>query len=225
MRKFMAGVIVGAVLSSGAAYAASLTVDTASFPLYADGKEANMKGKQLLVHDGAAYVPVRDFARMTGHQVYWDGMHSAISIDKPYVHIVDAKGKQIGHAVLTEEQEGVKVQIEVRGLTPGKHGLHVHEKAFVNNDFKSAGGHFNPDNKKHGLQNPEGSHVADMENLEVNEDGTGKGEFIVQRANVKAGDSHSILGKAIIIHADEDDMKSDPAGNSGDRVAGGNIPQ
>ncbi|MFT9848963.1 superoxide dismutase family protein [Aneurinibacillus sp. REN35] len=225
MKKFMAGVVAGAVLSSGAAYAASLTVDTASFSIYAGGKEETMGEKQVLVHNGAAYVPVRDFSKATGHQVYWDGMHSAISIDKPYVHIVDAKGKRIGHAVLTEEKEGVKVEVEVQGLKPGKHGFHVHEKAFVKNDFKSAGGHFNPDNKKHGLENPEGHHVADMPNLEVKEDGTGKAEFMVNRANLKPGDAHSILGKAIIIHADEDDMKSDPAGNAGDRVAGGNIPQ
>ncbi|CEH27658.1 hypothetical protein AM501_16735 [Aneurinibacillus migulanus] len=225
MKKFMAGVVAGVVLSSGMAYAASITVNIAPFTLFADGEEKTFGKDEVLVHNGRAYVPVRAYAETFQHKVYWDGTNASISINKPYIHMVNAQGEEIGHAILTEESGGVKVAIEVHDLKPGKHGFHVHEKMFVKNDFKSAGGHFNPDGKKHGMENPEGHHVGDMQNLEVKEDGTAKAEFMLERASLKQGDVHSLLGKSIIIHEGEDDLKSDPAGNSGDRVAGGNIPQ
>jgi Cu-Zn family superoxide dismutase len=92
-------------------------------------------------------------------------------------------------------------------------------------DFKSAGPHFNPDNKKHGLQNPEGPHAGDMPNFTVTESGTAK-ETLVNKAVNMGDDSHSLFsngGTAIVIHAKPDDMKTDPAGNAGDRIACGAI--
>jgi len=139
------------------------------------------------------------------------------------VDIVNAEGKKIGVASLREEKNGVQVQIEVSGLKPGNHGFHIHEKAFKDTDFASAGAHFNPTNKEHGLKNPKGPHIGDMNNLKVKEDGTAIQTEFIDMASLKQGHPNSLLGKSIIIHAGEDDQMSNPAGNSGDRVAGGNI--
>jgi Cu-Zn family superoxide dismutase len=109
-------------------------------------------------------------------------------------------------------------------LTPGKHGIHIHENAFAGSDFKTAQGHFNPEGKKHGLLNPEGHHLGDLPNLVVSEDGSAEATILVEHATLEPGDPDSLLGRSIIIHAGEDDEMTDPSGNSGDRVAGANIP-
>jgi Cu-Zn family superoxide dismutase len=91
--------------------------------------------------------------------------------------------------------------------------------------FTSAGGHFNPDMKKHGLENPEGPHAGDMKNFTVKADGTAKTEVDDDRVTLSEG-PHSLFtggGTALVIHAKADDMKSDPAGNAGDRIACGVI--
>src|SRR5262249_1648630 len=93
-------------------------------------------------------------------------------------------------------------------------------------DFKSAGPHFNPDNKKHGLQNPDGPHAGDMQNFLVKTDGSAKAKVVDQNVNLKKDDSHSVFsngGTALVIHAKGDDLNTDPSGNSGDRIACGVI--
>lgn len=139
------------------------------------------------------------------------------------VDIVNTEGKKIGVATLKEEKNGVQLQIEVSNLKPGKHGFHIHEKAFKDTDFSSAGGHFNPTNKEHGLKNPKGFHLGDMHNLNVKEDGTAIQTEFIEMASLKKEHEYSLIGKSIIIHSGEDDQMSNPAGNSGERVAGGNI--
>lgn len=94
---------------------------------------------------------------------------------------------------------------------------------FENNDFKTAGGHYTPDGKKHGHDNPEGRHAGDFENLTVSVDGTVSTTFVIEGLTLEKGKERSIWGKSFIIHAAEDDLKTDPSGNSGDRIAGGNI--
>lgn len=139
------------------------------------------------------------------------------------VEIMNAEGKKIGVALLKEEKGGVRLQVEVSQLAPGNHGYHIHEKTFQGTDFATAGAHFNPTGKEHGLKNPKGAHLGDMHNLRVKEDGTAVQTEYLEGASLKKDHPHSLIGRSIIIHKDEDNQVTNPAGNSGDRVAGGNI--
>jgi len=150
---------------------------------------------------------------------------------KTTVELKDAQGKSVGTAVLSSKagkgaSSGVAMKLNLHGLPPGEHALHFHQKPQCDApDFKSAGPHFNPDAKKHGLENPEGHHAGDMHNFTVNAKGQAK--FQVVNKDVTLGDdSHSLFsngGTALVIHAKADDMKTDPAGNAGDRIACGVI--
>jgi Cu-Zn family superoxide dismutase len=138
----------------------------------------------------------------------------------------NAEGKDVGHATFASVKGGVKVQVTVAGLPPGKHGIHLHAVGKCDPpDFKSAGAHFNPAERHHGLDNPEGPHAGDLPNLAVGNDGKAKASFTAKGASLSDGKG-SLLGPegaAIVIHADPDDQKTDPAGNSGARVACGVI--
>src|SRR6202162_2840394 len=154
---------------------------------------------------------------------------SITSASKTTVELKDAQGKSVGMAALWSKigkkaSSGVFIKANLHGLPPGEHAFHFHGKAQCDApDFKSAGPHFNPDGKKHGLENPEGHHAGDMNNFTVNAKGQAK--FSVLNKDVTLGDdSHSLFsngGTALMIHAKADDMKTDPAGNAGDRIACG----
>lgn len=138
----------------------------------------------------------------------------------------NTQGELIGTATLTEGSEGVKIMLEVSNLPAGEHGFHIHAVGKCEPpDFTSAGGHFNPHGKKHGLQNPEGSHAGDLPNLTVGSDGKAKIEVVAKEVTLGEG-QHSLFhpdGTALIIHANADDEKTDPAGNAGPRIACGVI--
>jgi superoxide dismutase, Cu-Zn family len=139
--------------------------------------------------------------------------------------IKNAKGEKVGDAKFKEGKGTVEMSVKVMNLTAGVHAIHVHDVGKCEApDFKSAGPHFNPEKKQHGMENPAGHHAGDLANLTV--DAKGKGTY---KATIKgvtlAGDGANSLfhagGTAVVIHAKPDDMKTDPAGNAGDRIACG----
>ena len=147
------------------------------------------------------------------------------SAAKTKVELKDAQGKSVGEVLLWDQGTGVALQLKLHDLSPGVHAVHFHQLPKCEGpDFKSAGGHFNPEKKKHGFDNPEGHHAGDMKNFTV--DAKGKASARLEDADVtlKAG-PHSLMsdGAAIVVHAKADDYKTDPSGNSGDRIACGAI--
>jgi Cu-Zn family superoxide dismutase len=152
---------------------------------------------------------------------------SSYAATKPVtVTLKDAMGKDVGTAKISDAKSGVTIKLDVKGLTPGEHAAHFHGTAKCEGPaFQSAGGHFNPTMKKHGLQNPEGHHAGDMNNFTVKANGSAK--VTLTNSDVTLGDGPNSLftngGTALVIHAKADDLKTDPAGNAGDRIACGTI--
>jgi superoxide dismutase, Cu-Zn family len=140
--------------------------------------------------------------------------------------LVDSTGARVGVATFSDSAGASRLAVSVTGLKAGRHGMHIHETgACTPPDFKSAGEHFNPGAKQHGTQNPKGPHAGDLPNLVVEEDGSADTTLTIPPGLLTEG-PNSMLGPeqhSLVIHADPDDEKTDPSGNSGARVVCGVI--
>jgi superoxide dismutase, Cu-Zn family len=143
------------------------------------------------------------------------------------VPMTNVKGQKVGEARLTQTPHGVLIQADLSQLPPGALAFHIHEAGKCEPPFESAGDHFNPTDKQHGLLDPQGKHVGDLPNLHVAESGTLKVEVLATQVTLDEGQSRlrNPKGSALVIHAKPDDYHSDPAGNAGDRIACGVIAQ
>ena len=129
-----------------------------------------------------------------------------------------------GAAVFQPIGERVKLVLQLTGAPPGEHGAHIHEKGDCSDvEAKNAGGHWNPADHKHGAPSPSASHLGDLGNITVGADGTGRLELVSDEWKIGDGSAKDVVGKALVIHAGPDDLKTDPAGNSGARIGCGVI--
>ncbi|MEX3748123.1 MULTISPECIES: superoxide dismutase family protein [Lysinibacillus] len=141
--------------------------------------------------------------------------------------VIGKNNESYGNAYFQEEDNGVRVTLALSGLPSGTHGIHIHSVGKCEPPtFESAGPHFNPTHKEHGKDNPKGYHMGDLPNLEVGEDGSVDMNFLAEGLTLDKNAANSLLGgegTSLVIHESEDDYKSDPAGNSGARIACGAI--
>ena len=150
----------------------------------------------------------------------------AMAQDRARAELKNAQGSTVGTVSLRETKDGLLIIVNAKGLPEGLHAVHIHAVGKCEPpDFASAGGHFNPLNKKHGLKNSDGPHAGDLPDMYVNKDGVGRYEALME--SITLGDGKTSVfdadGSAIVIHATADDNVTDPAGNSGDRIACGEI--
>jgi Cu-Zn family superoxide dismutase len=148
--------------------------------------------------------------------------------EAPAVPLVDGTGKVIGQVLGGDSDQGAVLKIEAAGLTPGVHGIHIHAVGKCEGPkFESAGGHWNPTNAEHGMDDPKGPHLGDIPNITVGPDGKFSGTVTIansylKESKLKNGPGQQILdgdGAALVIHAKADDNKTQPSGDSGDRIA------
>jgi Cu-Zn family superoxide dismutase len=145
---------------------------------------------------------------------------------KMEVKMRNADGDEIGTANVEQAPQGLKIKVKVEGLEPGPHGFHIHEVGVCKGpNFISAGKHFNPDDKEHGLLNPKGAENGDLPNLIVDYQGKADAEISAPNAVLKEGKTSLWRkdGASLIITEKPDDGMSQPSGNSGKRIACGVI--
>ena len=134
-----------------------------------------------------------------------------------------AGNKATGTVTFTPVAGGVQVHAEIVGLTPGKHGFHIHEFGDCSAaDASSAGGHFNPTNEPHAGPDAAARHEGDMGNVEADASGNAKLDYVDHRISI-GNDAKSAIGRSVIVHAKPDDLKTQPTGDAGGRIACGVI--
>ena len=138
--------------------------------------------------------------------------------------LITGTGQVMGDARVSQEPEGTRVIVDMKGLPAGTYAVHLHSTGKCEGpEFTSAGGHFNPAMKQHGMMNPAGSHAGDLPNIVVADDRRGRLDAVKAGLRMADGDTPliDIDGAAVVVHAAPDDYKTDPAGNAGTRIACG----
>jgi superoxide dismutase, Cu-Zn family len=158
--------------------------------------------------------------------VFSQGAFAQVGAMKAHADVADAQGQKIGTATLTNVKGGVKIVATFSKLPPGVHALHIHTVGKCEGPaFTTAGGHFNPQGKMHGKDNPMGAHAGDLPNFTVDAKGNVKVNITAAQVMLAAGDNSLFHdgGTALMIHAMPNDYKTDPTGNAGNRIACGVI--
>jgi Cu-Zn family superoxide dismutase len=144
------------------------------------------------------------------------------------VPLKTSTGEDAGTATFQQEKSKLSIKLNLKNLPVGEHAVHIHAKALCDApDFKTAGGHFNPESKQHGTLNPMGHHAGDLpQNVMIGEGHVGQASFKVDYLSLDPASPNSIVangGTSIMVHEKADDMKTDPTGNAGNRIACGVI--
>ena len=152
-------------------------------------------------------------------------VQAQIPMDRAKAELKDAQGRTIGMATLTESSYGVLMLVALTDAPEGGHALHIHQTGKCEPPFTTAGAHFNPAGRQHGIENPMGMHAGDLPNIQVPAGGRLTFDLFAPNVTLRSG-PNSLLdadGSALVLHRDPDDYKSDPAGNAGDRIGCGVI--
>ena len=168
-------------------------------------------------------VPIEEYHGGMAHQSIYAGKPRHATNIQAVASLEPASGSEVrGTVLFFAEGNGVRVEGSISGLTPGRHGLHIHEKGDCSApDASSAGGHFNPTAQPHGSPDADMHHLGDFGNVTADASGVATVSRVMTGLTLEGPDS--IIGRALVVHADEDDLHSQPAGNSGARVACGVI--
>jgi Cu-Zn family superoxide dismutase len=146
------------------------------------------------------------------------------------VKLIGSQGRPAGTVTFKQVKQGVKMTVKLENLPFGEHAVHIHEHAVCDApDFHAAGGHFNPMGKHHGFENPEGHHAGDLPgNVSVGENHRGEASFVLKDVSMDPNLPDSIFangGTSVVVHEHGDDQKTDPSGNSGNRIACGVVKE
>ena len=140
------------------------------------------------------------------------------------VYLQNAANESVGKATLRDTPHGVLMELDLTNLPPGGHAFHIHERGQCKPPFESAGGHMNPGSRHHGFEAATGAHAGDLPNLVVPDSGKLKVELLARDVRLSEASGKGLLdadGSALVVHEKADDHKTDPAGNSGARIACG----
>jgi Cu-Zn family superoxide dismutase len=150
----------------------------------------------------------------------------ALAAETASAHMKNSDGGDAGTAQLMGTPHGVLIHVRLQGLPPGVHAFHIHSVGRCEPPFTSAGGHFNPEQREHGLVNPRGPHAGDLPNITVPASGSLEFEVFASRVSLADGAANGLIdadGSSLVVHAGPDDYRSDPAGHAGDRIVCGVI--